>query len=70
MFPGVFVNFALSRLSCLATARLATHPNTCLSVTLELKCSDEFFLAPGIATKIPLTLPRFIGVMVSRKKLS
>ena len=67
MFPGVFVYFSLSSLACLATSRLTANPNTRLPVTLALIRSAEGLMTPSFATKIPLALQRFIGVVVSRK---
>ena len=67
MSPGVLVNLSLSGLASLATPGLAAHPNTIFPVRLELIRRVEFLLAPSFTTEIPLTLLRFIGVMVSRK---
>lgn len=70
MFPFVAVNFSLSSLAGLATSRLATNPNTLFPVRLALIRSVELLRTPSFVAKIPLTLQRFIGVVVSRKKLS
>ena len=70
MIPIVTVNFSLSSLAGLATSRLATNPSTLFPVRLALIRSVELLRTPSFVTKIPLTLQRFIGVVVSRKKLS
>ena len=67
MFPHVLVNVSLSCLASLATARLATNPNTLVPVGLALISSVELLLAPSPTSKIPLTLQRLIGEVVSRK---
>ena len=68
MFPFVSVNFSLSCLAGLATSRLATNPSTLFPVRLALIRSVELLRTPSFVAKIPLTLLRFIGVVVSRKK--
>ena len=67
MLPGMLVNLPLPGFTCLVATRLTTGPETFLPVGFELMGARELLLAPSVATKVPLTYQRLIGVMVSEK---
>ena len=67
MLLGMLVNFSLPGFTCLVATRLTTGPETFLPVAFELMVAGELFLAPSVATKVPLAYQRFIGIMVSEK---